>query len=386
MRGTAALVVFAFHALSRTFPVLATVYPAVDLLFVLSGFVLAPKVAAPAAARGRLLRGVGEFALRRLVRLWPAMAVVLLVELGLTVAQYAVESASGAPGRQAAFDGRPLWAWPLALLMLQGFSFAATGWCVPLWSMSATWWVNVAVAALGRVRQEVVALVGVAVAFVGLALSPVTSMADAERGAASWWFVYAFSRATLCFCCGLLARHLHDRFGLGAGRGWLVGAAVVVVALPALDPVIGRDLLLVSPFATVVVALAVAHLRVRPGGVVDRLCRLGGELSFPLYITHVTVLNVVTLVMVQVVGHGATGSVAGQVVRAGIGLVLSLAASLLLARRIEPWVSAPLRRRLPPRTIDLTVFDPPPAAGPGRPAGVRPAQDGASSREGTPAC
>lgn len=348
VRGAAALTVFAFHALSRAVPPLAAAYPAVDFLFVLSGFILSPQLAST-AVDGRTHRDqVRRFATKRFVRLWPATVVVLFVELSLTGAQWAVEQIGGDAGAQGAFDGRPLWAWPLALLMLQGFSYAATGWCLPLWSMSATWWVNVLVASLCRLKLHRVAAVGVVVAFAGLALSPVRSMTDADRGAAHWWFLYAFSRAALCFCCGLLARHAHDRFGWGRGRGWLVAAAVVVLGLPPLHLLIGRYLLLVGPFATVVVALAFAHVRVRPGGPVERFCRLSGELSFPLYITHVTVLSALTIVMVEVLGGERTNSLAGQLARAGVGLVLALTASLLLSRRVEPRLSAPLRRRLLP--------------------------------------
>lgn len=361
VRGAAALTVFAFHALSRAVPPLAAVYPAVDFLFVLSGFILSPRLSSM-AVDGRTHRDqVRRFATKRFVRLWPATAVILLVELALTGAQWAVELASGDAGVRGAFDGRPLWAWPLALLMLQGFSYAATGWCVPLWSLSATWWVNVLVASLGRLKLHRVAAVGVVLAFTGLALSPLRSMADADRGAEHWWFLYAFSRAALCFCCGLLARHAHDRFGWGRGRGWIAAAAVVVLGLPPLHLVIGRYLLLVGPFATVVVALAFAHVRVRPGGPVDRFCRLGGELSFPLYMTHVTVLSIVTIVMVEMLGDERTNSLTGQLARAGVGLVLALSASLLFSRRVEPRLSAPLRRRLLPAP---TVRPRPPATVP----------------------
>lgn len=134
IRGIAAWAVVFYHirlSLTALFPpeviaVMARGYLAVDLFFILSGFVIWYNYA------DRLRRGGGAevrlFLWRRIARIWPLHAAILLAMSGF-VALLALT------GRSTA--GYPLAELPLHLLLVQNWGFTpALSWNHPAWSIS----------------------------------------------------------------------------------------------------------------------------------------------------------------------------------------------------------------------------------------------------------
>ncbi|WP_338467553.1 acyltransferase [Novosphingobium sp. ZN18A2] len=134
IRGIAAWAVVLYHvrlSLTGILPadaiaVLGRGYLAVDLFFILSGFVIWYNYADRLATGGA--RRTGEFLWRRFARIWPLHATMLAA-----FATFAAMAAlSGRPNPDMPFAQLPL-----QLLLIQNWGFTAhTGWNVPAWSIS----------------------------------------------------------------------------------------------------------------------------------------------------------------------------------------------------------------------------------------------------------
>ncbi|MXO92001.1 acyltransferase family protein [Erythrobacter arachoides] len=102
-------------------------YLAVDLFFMLSGFVMWLNYGPKLRAAG--LAGAPDFWWRRFARIWPLHAAVLLALIGFVVVLLAT-------GRDT--SGYPLGELPLHLLLAQNWGFTdALSWNHPAWSISA---------------------------------------------------------------------------------------------------------------------------------------------------------------------------------------------------------------------------------------------------------
>lgn len=140
-RGIAALLVAMFHlnvySAIYSLDFIRNAYLFVDFFFVLSGFVITHSY----ASRLRTLEGLGAFAIRRLGRLWPLHAVVLLAFVIVEGAK-AVSAARGASFTIPPFTGPNS---PDAILMNLAFaqSFGIERqltWNPPSWSICAEFW------------------------------------------------------------------------------------------------------------------------------------------------------------------------------------------------------------------------------------------------------
>ncbi|WP_271079253.1 acyltransferase family protein [Aurantiacibacter sp. MUD61] len=134
-RGIAAWFVVLYHArLSLTgwvpeplIGVFARGYLAVDLFFMLSGFVMWLNYGPRLRAGG--LAGAPDFWWRRVARIWPLHIAVLLAMVGFAV----LLVVTGRPT-----DGYPFAELPLHVLLLQNWGFTdALSWNHPAWSISA---------------------------------------------------------------------------------------------------------------------------------------------------------------------------------------------------------------------------------------------------------
>jgi len=140
-RGIAALLVAIFHlnvfSAIYSLDFVRNAYLFVDFFFVLSGFVITHSY----ADRLGTLEGLGTFAIRRLGRLWPLHAVVLLAFV-LVESAKAVSAARGASFYYPPFTGANS---PASLLTILAFgqSFGIERqltWNPPSWSICAEFW------------------------------------------------------------------------------------------------------------------------------------------------------------------------------------------------------------------------------------------------------
>jgi peptidoglycan/LPS O-acetylase OafA/YrhL len=232
-RGIAALLVAIFHlnvySAIYSLDFIRNAYLFVDFFFVLSGFVITHSYA------GRLgtLEGLGTFAIRRLGRLWPLHAVVLLAFVIVESAK-AISAARGASFFNPPFTGANSPGSILTnLVFAQSFGIERQlTWNPPSWSICAEFWTYLIFAAalfiattrLGRIRF---ATAGV--------------MAAMLIGSASILVLFAHNGIDATFDLGLvrclygfLVGHLTYRLWQAASRvkfsaGLLEGATLIAI-------------------------------------------------------------------------------------------------------------------------------------------------------------
>jgi peptidoglycan/LPS O-acetylase OafA/YrhL len=270
LRGFAALAVMELHATRGAFPAHGAL--AVDLFFLMSGFVLA------GAYEARLQAGLGlrAFMAERIARLYPVYLLGLVIGLALLVHQFGAETWTAFA---AGLVFAPSFGGPHeAAFWLDG----------PLWSLSLELVVNGLFAA-GLWRLSNRALAGIA-AVAGLALGAAAlCYGHAEFGyfQAGWDYWLGYARVFFSFPLGWLIWRCRARLAAGCTRRASViamaAAAVAFVAAAGQGPLAAIVLL----FPIVVTALALGP---QPAGWPGRVAATAGLLSYPLYVLHAHVV------------------------------------------------------------------------------------------------
>jgi peptidoglycan/LPS O-acetylase OafA/YrhL len=328
LRGAAALGVLLFHARGLVLPygLLGHGYLAVDLFFILSGFVLARTHDAA------LTVGEGvSFLKRRLIRLYP----MVLLGLGL-----------GAVIHLAAGVDLPTVG---LLLMLGGLfiPFPVTLDVFPLngpqWSLLWELVANGLYALTARwltlpclVLLTLAGAVGHAVLTFGFGTGSIGAFGQDWYGGGPR-VVFGFFSGVLLW--RLTARGHLDRLPAGVPIGWLIGGVLLTLTLTLPVPESARalhDLAVVLLVYPLVVLLAT---RARPAAGLWRagLDRLAG-LSYALYALHMPLLWGARFLVSRVWPESVSSPAVGA---AAMGLALVLAH--LVHRHFEPWAAKTLR-------------------------------------------
>ena len=329
LRGLAALLVLAYHARGLALPmgVMGHGYLAVDLFFVISGFVLARAYDAPLAA------GEGAaFMVRRLKRLYPMMLLGLLVGLAIWLA------AGRSPVAALVLIGPALgfipWPWTVDVFPLNG----------PQWSLMWELFANLAYAALAPwlTTARLTLLVAVSgIAHAALALIYNTG----SLGPYGFNWAAGAPRVLFGFFAGVLLARL-------AAEGRLkVPAApmgVILVALAfLLSPPVPYAVQAAFDIVAVLVAfplLVASAARAKVGPMRPALDGLAG-ISYALYALHIPIV----MGLARVAHHLPDGWARWGANAAAIPL--ALAAAWAAHRWFEPWV-ADLLRKKPLKTED----------------------------------
>ena len=325
LRGVAALLVMGHHiGLLSGHPEIAPLgFLAVDLFFVLSGFVIAYSYE-PRFAAGYPVR---TFLVARLIRLYPLIFIglVLGAAWSLTVGDHAFSAASS-----------------INFLLLPVLVGAVTfPFDVPVWSLFFEVVANVAhVAVLGRLSSRLLLALALAC---GLALfAAIVHFATPSLGWEPRTFLAGFARVGWSYIVGILFyRWIKGRELRPSKLPLLLPFAVLIVALHGPPPpvwMIARgaiDIFLILP------AIVWAALHLRPTGRWASVMAWLGRLSFPLYAIH---LPIVTFAARFIVNR-PDGS---QLWWWALFVFVIIAAALALERRVD----LPVRRRLGRHLID----------------------------------
>lgn len=318
LRGIAALMVFGTHLQGfYGLPIILSGQArAVDLFFVLSGFVLA-------RTYEHRMPGPARFLRLRYRRLFPAAAVGAL--LGLL---FAIQHET-APGVLAAFLA--LLVFLPALWLREPFLLNA-----PAWSLFVEIVANIVhSAALVRISARVlafVAVLGMLVYLPQLLDDPLTGIPDARS------ILPALGRGVAGYATGILIwRKWGDAPWTGLKPIWaIVGLPFLVIAFQALGA-IG------AVAFTFIVAPLIVRVSIGLGS--SRTASFLGSLSYPLYAVHYPILG-----MCLAYGVGAP-----------VAALLSLAAAAMVATLIDRPLSArrggPARGSLPPQPASAGLAD-----------------------------
>ena len=283
LRGVAAVAVMVYHyTLHNSLHWLAGAWMAVDLFFVLSGFVIAHSFGRKIVAGMGLWRFVGL----RLIRLGPLYVVGLLLGLGanlVLLGQSEQQPFTGTDLAVATFWGA-LWlpcfnniAWPFGPHAVQGPIFPLND---PAWSLFFELFANLVfylyVARTGRLSGKKLVLAA-GMLFVGCTLY----FRQFNPGWGQDNFIFGFPRVTAEFFLGALIYQLqlHQRKG-----SWVLALLMGALVLPFFLADFARSSVV---NALVLMPLAIVFLsRLPVDGWVRSLCAELGELSYPLYIVH----------------------------------------------------------------------------------------------------
>ena len=323
LRGIAAIFVVIYHmgaVESLSYP-LSSAYLAVDLFFLLSGFVLSHAYG-PRFARGMTF---AQFMQRRLARLYPSYIVGLL--LGIAVFFITAQIVRIDRFWIAVVTGLLLIPLPIRLSK-EPLIFPLDG---PAWSLFLELVVNVAFAAFYAKLDRRVLIAIILISSVVL-LTAARSFGSLNLGWDLPNFCGGFPRASFSFFAGILLHRVRPegfkRFGVIV---LCLGVAALMLPIPAAGHAI-YDLAFVLILAPATVAAGAGlHL----SGIAARIAEILGEISYPIYITHVPVV----LVLDSIAQDWSRPQIFADY---GAALVALVASAWLLARFYE----RPVRRYL----------------------------------------
>lgn len=351
LRGIAAVWVVLYHYGVLYFPSLNPAqhtallnkgYLAVDLFFMLSGFVMT-HVYRTRFAWGVGLRGYWTFLSARIARLYPLHLAVLGLFVATTLAAHMAQYAMGGPIAGIPITGfRSVMALVANLFMLQGLHASTLSWNYPAWSISLEFmaylvfpFVLMRVWRAGSRTQAFLAL-GLLAALAGLAWL--------TRDDFNQWD----GPATLLRCLPefLLGMLLYRAYLSPTRATLLSGDAVALALLAAVLLALhakGPDLLVVMLFAALLMAVVSNRGWVRTWLNSSPLIWLG-EISYALYLIHSFVQHATSEVLSRGLHiqdrHELSGNSSLAV------LTVMIAAGLLLAAACYRWIERPGQRYL----------------------------------------
>lgn len=289
LRGIAALAVLFYHirlAMTGFLPeaaiaLLAHGYLAVDLFFVLSGFVLWWNYGAGFAAEGH--RAAPRFLVRRIARIFPLHLAILSAMLVFVAALILSGRGPGKP-----YDLAQL---PAHYLLVQNWGFTdRLTWNVPAWSISTEWAAYLLLAAGGGLFARLPSGRTFFPAFVAL-LSVTIGIWFAATGRASIGDDIAATGLLRClaeFAMGVaLCRWWSDQRERADGARVIYATAIGLALLSATLLAAGLPQPMAVPLAMVAVVIFAlqASLAARPA-LSGRTAQWLGDISYAVYLSH----------------------------------------------------------------------------------------------------
>jgi peptidoglycan/LPS O-acetylase OafA/YrhL len=292
LRGVAALCVLIihrgvwFHLDGR----LAHGYLAVDFFFMLSGFVIAGAYEAKLTS-GR--QSIGAFVRARVFRLYPLIALGMVIGAAWGIAELVLGSHGAAPaGQLLGLFARGLFTVPMLAPNAVGVGVFPLD--APTWSLFFEMVANLAyVLALRWMTTRrliaVVALSGLALIWLALTHGGV----DHGGTAATFWG--GFPRTAFPFFAGVLLWRLRDWRPLQWPQVPVAAQAVLLLALFSIPGRGGLAGGLIDLFCVGLAFPAILALSIRsaPGPAASRACLALGALSYPLYVLHYPIYIVI---------------------------------------------------------------------------------------------
>jgi len=344
LRGLAAIGVVLTHVASRQFPVLSGLYLLVDFFFVLSGFVLEPLMPEPNAPFWPQVR---RFVYKRFLRFWPMVLVVLTFRVGTCATWNFIDKPSERfCGTMSAGDySLSLLSAALLLQILVPSSLIFSG---PLWSLSAEWLTNIAVAPFTAMKNRLVLPLVVLVGYGLLAFGYIKSTSSDDL------FVGfgAMGRAIVGFVLGLLLRKIYTSRAPQLSRPRLALSLLLVIGLFVYQrtPYPGALLLAAPVFAFFVFQVACIEQRSVKAWAMNASAYLG-LISFGVYAWHGNMrFFVATFQSEESLKPYATHSSVSVVIVTVAVLVASIVATHLTVRFVE----TPIQNRWGKRSTLLT--------------------------------
>ncbi|HUO55748.1 MAG TPA: acyltransferase [Rhodoblastus sp.] len=299
LRGIAALAVALFHTTWPSHPTSTLLaqngYAAVDLFFLISGFV----IAASSSRRVRTVAGVRVFLLRRFFRLYPLHLAILL----FLVAQECLKLLARCDihadlCQRHAFTGPHSIKLLLAhFLLLQGSGLTPeVGWNVPSWTVSAEWiaYLLFAAAGLSGALRGGKGLAWIA----GAGLAGYIALSH-FFGALNLTADYGLLRCLFGFPIGVALYHFRSTYqaalaGLGGARASLLEGAALAAVLVVLALLKGGAVAWVIPCYAALLAIFHSQQGIFSRALLWPPLQWLGLVSYSVYLVHVPLRNLLS--------------------------------------------------------------------------------------------
>ncbi len=294
-RGVAALAVFGYHIAPYFggLPWLQGSFLAVDLFFILSGFVIALSYEAR-LREGRL--GFGRFLWVRIVRLYP----LYLLACMIGVTYFVVKMLAGLPDAPTPAD--LLAAVPGTVLMLPSpmtseWGFTPFPFAPSAWSLSLEFWFNI-VYALIVIRFGIRALAALAAVALAVLVQQALAFGSIDMGWNIATLIGGSARFWFSFTIGVILFRLNStEWHLPPAAIWLGLPVFAFVAVPA--DAVGVGLIWITlVFPAALLIGAAVEVGPRMAAICDHL----GRLSYGIYILHAPLVLFETGVFKVVLG------------------------------------------------------------------------------------
>jgi peptidoglycan/LPS O-acetylase OafA/YrhL len=282
LRGVAAFVVLSFHLVQQhDLTALPFAGLAVDFFYMLSGFVVA--FAYEQRLRGGTM-GLVSFAWVRIARLYPLALLGTLA--GIVLGLLAAAFKDSITYQQLALGGT------LALLLLPSYVFPQWETAYPFnmatWSLTFELFVNALYGVIAprlTLARLITLIAGSAVVLVWVALMN-HGIAGGNNQSN---FGYGFGRVMFPFFAGVLLYRAKrpQRMAPRVGLGLILALAGLLLA-PAGEAVVVSLVYVLLLFPAIIATGAAVEV----GPKLTRACRLGGELSYPVYILQAPVIRI----------------------------------------------------------------------------------------------
>jgi len=342
-RGLAALYVVLSHVGGESFHGLQWGNLRVDFFFVLSGFVLQPRVPDGGDTAWVQAR---KFIRSRIFRLWPMLVTILLARLliwGLWILKNPDQPASnfGIADFPTSFVA--------AILLLQVLIPMAMEWSDPLWSLSAEWLTNIGVALggvfLGKFVWPMCFFSGYVCLFMG-------SMSDTPVNLGFG----AMGRALVGFSLGAIVRQINDKH---VRKFWLPRfalASILAVGIFVFQIVLHHSAI---PVAALVLAFFVAEVvTINQASVPLPILRVAsylGTVSFGVYAWHNNFIKLISSGLVPILPWNSGSQTEFEVIRfSALVIVMSIIATHATSRYIEKPIQARWSKKRT-KTVDVPV-------------------------------
>jgi peptidoglycan/LPS O-acetylase OafA/YrhL len=347
LRGIAALWVVVFHYMFQYFSgldvgaythLVGKGYLAVDLFFMLSGFVMTHVY--HAAFKDGVGDNYWDFLKARVARLYPMHLFVLLLFLVAALASQAAQYAAPRPVEPLPLEGaRSIVALFANLFMLQGLHASALSWNYPAWSISLEFMAYLAFPLMLYAFWGANAVRKLALA--GVLASALAALAYLTKDDFNQWDGPAsLLRCLPEFMLGML---LYSLFRSGALQSWLssdrvaFGAITITILLLHIG---APDLLMIPLMAVLMLAAVMNHSKFAALLNIAPLVWLG-EISYSLYLLHDLVQHITTMVLRQGFGIDDAGRLPPW---PSLALMLAMIGACLLAAALTyRWIEVPAR-------------------------------------------
>lgn len=296
LRGVAALLVVLFHvrwpnhATDTAF--VRNAYLAVDLFFVLSGFV----IAANYSTRIADLRNLRRFMCLRFFRTYPLHIATLLLLVGLEVGKLVAQNAGVAAPTHAPFsDGNSSASLAANVLLLHGLGVLDTlGWNSPSWSIScefAAYLVFALAAAAGLLRRGLCVALGVLLACMTYGIIALT------RDTLDVTYDWGLLRCLSGFFLGVALHHCSAdgrmRRILSSWPAGVVAAGefgLLLALIGVMSSAHGAGVVLVVPLYVAAIALLQLDRGPLARALASSPAQFLGRVSYSIYMVHFPIL------------------------------------------------------------------------------------------------